>query len=234
MSSKILEKLEKLLKKAESTDNQAEAEAFMAKVNELLVAYNLEMADLRANMKVNDTQPGLPTTEFELGDYLIKTEGSWVSTLLFVICKYNFCKGLLLINSYELKRTKMWIVGEEVNIKTVLGLFDYLFISGKKLCSKAWTEYHGPDKKGTFKRSFYMGYNNILTSRLQEIRQEQEKNKPQVMALVRSTDALIKTAMEEEFGNNLGRAKASKSSSTAGYGAGVSAGRNISLNKQMQ
>lgn len=52
----VKERISKLLAKAEKTDNEHEREAFMAKVQEMLEAYQLEMLDVR-NHAAKDRDP---------------------------------------------------------------------------------------------------------------------------------------------------------------------------------
>lgn len=233
---KILEKISKLLAKAESTDNQAEAEAFMAKVNELLTTYNLTLMDVNAKNRADSEKSGLPNDEFPLSEYIIKTEGKWVVQLFHGVCKFNYCMSVSM-NGRTPKDTSMWVTGEEANIQTSKALFDYLWKSGKRLKANAWKEYqNGPgiEKKNTFTRGFYIGYVQALRNRFHDLKVEREQANCKVTDLMVVNDKALEKSVKEHFGNNLGRSRGGSSKGAAGVVRGRQAGNSISLNKQIR
>lgn len=75
---KIKDKLRALLAKAEGTDNEFEAETFMAKVNELLEKHQIEMHEL----KVDDDPMGITR-----GDQKLSKSQSWTKGLVIWIAR---------------------------------------------------------------------------------------------------------------------------------------------------
>src|SRR5210317_1825779 len=91
MQDKLKKRLEALYAKAESAKqigNLEEAATFAAKVQELLVKYNLEMTDL--DLDKNEPKADGRYFDFHEMHGWQKTDGAWLVTLYHVIATYNF------------------------------------------------------------------------------------------------------------------------------------------------
>lgn len=79
-----IKKISALLNHAQGTDNAVEAETFMAKVNELLTAYNISMVELGDY----DDDPVVKSTE----DLTVARSMSYAPKLVTMIGKYYGCR----------------------------------------------------------------------------------------------------------------------------------------------
>lgn len=84
----IKSKIAALLAKAESTDNEFEAETFMNKVNELLEKYQIEMAEIRSMRSNGDNDPMGQTK----GETNLYASMLWARTLAGTVARYYGCK----------------------------------------------------------------------------------------------------------------------------------------------
>lgn len=102
---KIKARIAALLAKAEKTDNEFERDAFMAKVNELLEQYQIEIWELRDT----EDQIGITIGETRIGDTM-----SWGKDLCFALAKYYYAE-ILFFGWDPLKPTKRVykVVGRE-------------------------------------------------------------------------------------------------------------------------
>lgn len=132
----ILEKIQKLLSKAESLKQLGslkEAESFIGKANTLLLEYNLSLSDI--NFDKEDKDYEISETDkanaFKFG--LDKNFGKWDEELLKVIAKANFCDTIIRTSrtlnktkngySYEDSRT---LVGTKTNIEVVTYIYNFV------------------------------------------------------------------------------------------------------------
>lgn len=84
MTDSIKKKIAALLAKAEGTDNEFEAETFMAKVNELLERHQMDMHEIRA---MGDDDP----LGHELGTFKCYASMSWIKLVAHNLALYYGC-----------------------------------------------------------------------------------------------------------------------------------------------
>lgn len=226
----ILEKVKKLLAKANAQGvSEEEAQIFTNKANELLIKYNLsitQVSDIGGKTRV--------TQDFiTLGDYAGKTDGDWVQLLLNALAKANFCDYLTLVDFNKKQGT---LIGRKENLEVLKYMFEYLYGTIKSLESKTWKSYLGNEKRNAFKRGFYRGCVIRIATRLREnmekvVQEEaQVNNQTNALILVRNTE--VKEFKETAYPDASQR-KTTKLSGLNGRQLGDIAGRNISLNKQL-
>jgi len=87
MTDSIKTKIAALLAKAEGTDNQFEAEAFMAKVNELLEKHQIDMHEIRAKMGANADPLGKGAGETNLYASM-----AWSKDVAVALARYYGCR----------------------------------------------------------------------------------------------------------------------------------------------
>lgn len=111
MESKILDKISKLLKLAESP-NIEEASSAMEKAHQLLKEHNLQMSDIHEKSDLSEVVYG------ESGRIM-----NWKKILLNEICSFNYCT-VLLSSKY---RAKCFVIyGREENIAASKVMYEYL------------------------------------------------------------------------------------------------------------
>lgn len=86
MIEAIKEKIAKLLAKAEGTNNEAEAAAFLAKVNELLERHQIAMHEIR-DLKVDNDPMGMTVSDVKLYASM-----SWAPSLCASLAAFYGCK----------------------------------------------------------------------------------------------------------------------------------------------
>jgi len=240
----IKEKLRKLIAKLQSArelGNLAEAEAFAAKIQSLLLEYELSMDDFKRDNKAEDS---INREEVSLTQFITKNEGIWVYKLYAVFAYYNFCK---VIFPYKYSYNYLTLIGTPINREFVHYFALQLVSKLRELARRSYREYvkdympsldqsladnPQPDKPKTYIRSFLLGAVDGISNRLSTERMKAKAMQPQVNALVLVKDAALKKFMEENFpSGSLSKAKGTSSSSSSGYSKGYLSGSSVSINK---
>jgi len=250
----IKDKIQKLLAKADSAKeigNIAEAAAFSAKVNELLMKYNLEKIDI----EFGEDDPIIENKENGL--VVSKKMGRWTSKLLGVICHYNFCKDIFTSYGRE-KEMSVTIIGKKENVEVVIFLYEILKGQLETVAKKAWKAYMVETKealanhpvamlhpevlskpwkyiksvsnRAAYYKSFFLGAVLGIHEKLEaEMTKAEETYGDKVGALVRVTDAQLTRFVDENYSNlgNFGNRKTKVNG--AAYEQGKEAGLNASM-----
>jgi|SRR6478609_6955677 len=224
----IKEKLRKLIAKEESArelGNQAEAEAFASKIQQLLLEYELSMDDLKGKNRVTD----INTERVDLTDLMGSHEGTWVYKLYSVGARYNFCKTIM---PYAYSANYLTICGEEMHREFTHYFVNQLVSKIRELSRRSFKEYKGPDKRNTYIRAFLEGAVTGIHNRLYQDRETAKRDMPQVAGLVVNKEGAI-NAWYAQYSKaaGLGKARATSTSSNDGYVNGVRAGEGVSINK---
>lgn len=117
MESKILDKINKLLKLAQSPNLQ-EASSAMEKAHQLLKEHNLQMSDIHEKSDLSEVIYG------ESGRIM-----NWKKILLNEICTFNYCKVMLSKTFVDYKKnssSKFVLYGREENIAATKVMYEYL------------------------------------------------------------------------------------------------------------
>ncbi len=221
----IKKKIAALFKKAESAkaiDSLEEAQAFMAKAQELLLKYNLEKGELdldEETLKISHIR-----YNFKEKFKWQKTDGNWITSLYHIVSLFNFGK-VVKHNMYEIT-----LIGEQSNIDMIDYMCSNIIPKIKKLRLKAWKEYLGPDKTNAFKRGYYKGAVNGIFYRLQEMNTEAKQKYPGMTSLVVTHNRAISEKSNELFGRTIKKATRTYSSAS-GRDMGYRDGKSLSLNK---
>jgi Protein of unknown function (DUF2786) len=233
IDDKFLDKLRKLAALRDHNDNQHQAAAAAAKLQELLFKYNLDMsaiAGAQDNTKMYQ----------KWHEFLGHTE--WKKKLFYILCDTNFCKAL-----YDPSMSDyMWVVGKPHNKEAVVYLYEYLakeleyladfelgiqrlinIVQDKK--SKVWAK--------TWRTSFMYAALPIIHDRLKEQWNQNSHENSQTMALVVTTGKELQDALNEHFprrgyhsARKLGAIHADGSAAGKRVGAEIPLNRGISSN----
>lgn len=220
----IKEKLRKLIAKEESArelGNLAEAEAFAAGIQRLLLEYQLELSDLKT-----DRPEEISRELVELKDLLGRNEASWIYDLYRVGAENNFC---MVIYPYRMSDPYLFLIGEPTSREFVHYFVHQLVSKLRALARKSWSEYEGPEKRNTFIRGFLAGAVVGIRQRLFTEREKVIRNTPQANALVLTKDLKVKQWVSQNM--TVKKAKPSKTSSQDGWGKGFEAGNSVTINK---
>lgn len=223
---KKIQKLMALKEGAEALGNMAEASNAAAKISDILMKYNLDMAQVNTT-SLQDT---ISQEKVHSNDFYKKSEGDWIVMLAHKVAKANLCKS---IKSNKFNGCyDLLLVGEKQNLEVVRWLLDYLITSGRRICRKDFAKYQGmggPQKWGKYRRSWLNGFAIAIAKRMEENVVKQVEENPGVPGLIRVMDNKITEYCEKHF--NLNKGKAFKQNKNHGFGFGVQAGQNISLSK---
>lgn len=132
ISDKIIDRIQKLLSLASNNPNEAEAQAAMAKAQEMLAAYNLEMHDVtgvKTDNKRNDKvrKGGLYTWQRKL----------WKAVAEMNFCHYLSIKGTARGSQYEHR-----LIGSHANVIATELMAQYLQDTVEKL-AQTWAKEAG-------------------------------------------------------------------------------------------
>ena len=156
----IIAKIQKLInlqEGAESVGSLAEAENAAARIQDLLMKHNLDLE------KVKDTTIRNRAEFFngwvELGDKQDKRESFWVPQLYRAIANNNLCKAYA-------DNDSILILGRKEQVELVLYISEQMVAKVRIAEKYAWQEYEGEEKRGTFRRGFFMGASVGIGNRL--------------------------------------------------------------------
>lgn len=255
MDDKIINKIQKLIAKAESAQelgNADEAAAFSAKVSELLTKHNLAKADISTK-----EEDDVAHTDFSDLD-LTRKQGGWTLGLLQIISEYNFCK-LVYHQGYNDKWKvvieSVSIIGAPENVEIVRYLYSMLknqlesigktewkkyLMDYRKTCpfptssmqyKKPWKSHHTINR-GTFLKSFYLGANNGINIKLSEANSAAKAEYgTKITDLIIVTDASLNKYKDKIFGKLDQMKSSTKKVNSAAFNKGVNTGKNTSMAK---
>lgn len=230
---KKLRKLQALYEGAKSINSEGEANNAAAAIQRLLTQYNLTLDEIQEE----EEREGV--IEEEVNGFSYKSIGGrWESYLVFVICKWNFCKSFNIGTSYK----RILIFGERENVEMVKWLRSFLSEKFVKLSSERFKEFketeefkRKPISKDKFQRSYLMGCVTGLEIKLKEEsdreKKENESFGAKLNALVVRNGAAIDTYVAEKYKTGTGRA--SKTNYDSAWESGVTDGKNTSIHKQV-
>lgn len=224
---RIKDKLKKLMAKEESArelGNQAEADAFASKINQLLIDYELEVSELQGERHVY----GIGEEIISTLDLTVRNESDWVRRLYSACAPTNFCQ--VLFHGKDIYR--VILIGDETNREFVHYMVAQLVNKLRHLARSDFSAYKksgGHDKRNTYIRAFLKGACISIRQRLAEDMQARERANNQVHGLVLAKDKALSDYMGEKY-PRVGFAKMRSGSSADGYHNGKAAGRKVSIN----
>ena len=222
----IKEKLKKLIAKEESArklGNQAEAEAFAAKIQELLMQYELDINELKAHTAETTT---VNQEWFDVSGLTGRNESDWVRHLYGACKRANFCEVIFDANS----QYHIYIVGTAMNRELLHFMCAQLVVKLRTLARDSFKKYEGPDKRNTYIRSFLKGACNGIRTKLNLDRYAQQQAHENIAALVIQKDRAVNNFVEQNFGR-LGTHKPRVPGSAGGYAEGFERGKNVDIHK---
>ena len=228
MENKTIDKIRKLIAKQQSAEqigSLEEANTFAAKIQELLTKYNLEIAD------IGDAKEKPKMGKMEFTDIRNrKSEGKWEPGLYNILAKFNYC--MLITHSAGGTVVSASIIGTKENIEIVKFLGDQLQTKIRMLEKIDWNDQgrHTNEKRGKFRRGFYLGAVNGIRIQLQIQRDAQMASQVKVTSLVVQTDKDLADAVDSIFGH-LGKRSGGRSSSSVGRSMGHERGRSMQINR---
>jgi hypothetical protein len=228
--TKIVERIQKLLRLRDNAGTQAEAENAAAKVQELLFKHNLEMSEVQSH--VPDDEKSKIERQFFTTDEG-KNESTWVQQLYSAIARYNFCMIVIHKQGYRQHQSpQIAILGKPENIAVVGYTCDWLVPRIRKMSGEAFREYTGYEKKGKFTRGFLVGCVAGIQHKLHKEWQALQDSAVSTALVVVNTQEL-EQAKTEMYGR-LSQGRRTSLSSQAGYQSGYSAGSTMSFQKGVE
>jgi len=232
---KKLRKLQNLYEGAKKINSEGEANAAAAAIQRILIQYNLSMDEIGTDEeKSKDTILEEKTDGFTYKNI----GGEWEFRLLYVLCKWNFCKCFQVGRTYK----RLMIFGKKENLETVKWLRSMLaerFVSFSKNRFKEYkktAEYAmKPISMDKYQRSYLTGCAAGLDNKLKE-ESDREKAKDvdfgtKVTALVVRNDTAVTEYVENKYKVGRGSARREKFDSARAFG--FKDGKNTELHKQV-
>ena len=232
----IWDRLEKLMNLRDNeAASQAEIENASARIQEILLKYNLEIWELEKKKGKDGSTSSIDHFDIDLNEHQGKNEGDWVVSLVNVISIHNMCRAVKLVTSrknYDQGLVK--IIGTRVNMEIVQFLVIQLMPRIRKACSLSYKNCGQSMgiKINTFKRGFFHGCIKGIDAKLTVQKQEMEQSMNNLRSLMVVNGQALQKKMEEIFKGGLKTGKPfesqkGKSAEVLGYHEG----RKMEINK---
>jgi hypothetical protein len=209
----IKAKIAKMMAKEESArelGNQEEAESFAAKIQELLLSYELSIDDI---LRKEADSVTVLQEQLDTGPLTNRHESNWVVYLYNACAKTNFCKVIIVGGSGS---TWIKVVGTKMNIEFLHFMVHQLIPKIRTLSRKSFADYVGPEKRNTFVRGWLKGCCNGIQTKLALQRRLEADTNAQVYGLVIQKDRAVNDFVERTFGR-LGVSKGKAIKGRDGY-----------------
>ncbi len=207
---RVLQKVRGLLAKAESTEFGDEAEAFMAKAQELIRRYSLD-----ALLDVRETE----ATPIQRKIDVEKPYQSQKVHLLNQIASANHCRCVF--SSYGWVTT---LVGFESDIEMAELLFTSLLAQGLKSLNDARPpQWMAGSELRAFKSAFWHGFASRIGSRLHEAAQRVDADNADLLPVLKRRDDEVDEAVREAFPQLRTRTRSNSRLDAFGWNAGSQA-----------
>lgn len=174
----LIRRIQKLLALANHNSNEAEASSAMMKVQELLAAHGLEMAEVQAR-KVNGVGQAEGSPEARTKSSLdFSAMYQFQRDLMSSVAKNNFCFHFIDEREkkdprarYGVRKVKTHVlVGSHVNVTVATMLYEYLIQTMDRLLP-----WQGMDKRGKDALLWLAGCSDRLRTRMEDQRAAQER-----------------------------------------------------------
>jgi len=129
----IISHIKKLMRHAESAKQLGsleEAETFSAKVEELMIEYNIELSQVKLEENEGEFDKWMYSEKLSYKDN--QAEQRWRMELVGVLTRHNFCS--FLYNSYS---KTFEVYGRMENVDTVVWMYNFLSIGLLRLAQEA-------------------------------------------------------------------------------------------------
>ena len=237
-ANKLKDKMQKLLNHATSAEkigNQAEAEAFMKKLNALCLKHKISMANVQAHDPDNSDE-SITKEEVDRTEHGLPIQWKaqqWIWNLANAIASANNCSYLVANGS-----NRIWFVGRDQDRRFAIHMFSYcyktLLIDCKKEYDKTYNHFYAmglqSQVKG-FPQSFKKGFVAAITKRLNEAKEEVRKTTDAETFALITTGQMV--AVREYINTMYTRSASSLGGSSShnvhGYNSGMKAGSKVSL-----
>ena len=219
MDAKIVEKIQKLLDRANGTDFEAEAEACLRKARDLMTANGVSEEDLSEHSR--EEALGELGSNWLNNDEEGKSYFNWKKILISCLAYYFDCK---IVNcSAGARKIKIDVIGREANRVTFGIMYNWIH---DKTMKEAREHYHSDTAR---RNSYCLGVANALAAKIYSIKPR--SNEKDGWGIVPMDE--VKAFMNEKYPMLCkGKKIQSSASRSDAYGAGRAAGDSISLNRQ--
>lgn len=195
-SSKVYEKIRALLAKAESTDSDAEAEAFTAKAQQLIARHSINEALLAES---SDAAPEAAAVRVHIEKPYEKPK----SELLHVVADANGCRSV-----YSSAAGFATVVGGRTDLRSVELLYNSLLVQATSAMTRAGARQDraGRSRTRSFRQSFLASFAVRIGERLAEsadatARAVSEETGTDLVPVLRSRRETVDARTEEMFPN---------------------------------
>lgn len=216
---KVIDTIRKLLAMANHPgSNEHEASLAMEKAQALLRNHNLSTFDIKDKpdpSAVRHSTFGIPDD---------RKGSAWRILLADGIAQANQCRVLQSGHS-------IIVIGRPENVEVVWDLYKFVVEQVEKFNTQSWKVYEGTEKKGMFKRGFYLGCTRRIRERLAAELRAAQQAESMTRALVVVRDAELVQYVDNVWGK-LRKGQASGGRGYGGYEAGKAAGNNVALSNR--
>ena len=226
ITTDLIQRLQKVKALTESSV-PGEAAAAAAKLQEILLKYNLEMDDIEEDSQSRADR--YVREDLELGA-TSSNMINWRRILLSGVARSLMCAAF----GYR-GASRMVIVGHKRNIEMVGYFYDYLSGEIARLADATWEKARSSSSENarSWKNSFYNGAVDIVVRRLEEKYQQVSRQDSRAFALVLKNER----DLDEAVSNLVGKVRKSsvrQRRSDEGYSRGARAGKAVNLDRQVR
>lgn len=224
--NKMVALLKKMIaheKSARSIGNIAEAEAFAAKIQNLLLSHKLEMTDLEVEAQKTEDPFGKEQHGVNYG-----STPQWRITLASAIARSFFCKAF-----YIAGMNKIQFVGRTSDRAATIQMYEYLGELGKSIGAEEWKVAraqfgYSVSFKAKWDKSFRQGYADAISQRLRKDQYDLTAVNPNAFALVRREEVALEAYVKDTMRIKTGVGRKQDGNFDA-YAKGKAHGANVSL-----
>lgn len=219
----MVKRVEKLLAKAQSTDFEAEADAFIAKAQSLITQHKIDQSKLNVN-----GQASTPNVEAICKTIRIKPSMKYRERMILVMSVLADANEVYVIFSKEGSETgrmNIWMLyGTQSSIDSTMRLWRAVYPQVKRGLKKPPPEgVHGR----RFRTSYITGFAHALGARLQKARKEAVGSSTDLVVLHDEMDRAKDRAADDW--PHMRTQKMNAGTSSDGYGQGMKDGRSANL-----
>lgn len=208
--NKVINKIQLLLNKAKATDNQHEADAFMAKAQQYMNEHNLSFSEITSE-------------ESEVNEVPFPQRG-WKKVLLMGICKP--------LNIVCLNGTRGFrLVGGKSDIEVCKFMFEF-YVNSLSSLSEKYYNANPYGSKLSVKNSYCKGATRTLSLRLEKQNKDEVKNNNDLAALMHIKKDAVDRFLNDKYSKIKNKQITSTYSPDAAFFNGLNDAKTIQTNSK--